>query len=431
LKNWTKQTAALTPSSPGMSSIPVYSTSWVGRPWVMKHATNDYVMWLEIGKLSGSPYRNRYGVFSATSLNGPWTFVRAYESLPDASGTQFALGDLGAYHDASTGNAYILYSFDKVEANGYQAIVKLSSDFRSVLTPAQGGYIVEFAKVGYYCREAASIFKRGSTYYYTMSETRGWRPSDTYYRTASSIGSSWSAEKKATLTPTGDAYSFRTQHDFVLPITGSSTTSYIYFGDRWSLFGTTDYNGAVGRQAWFPLTFDANGDITINAPNFSTNGGDWYIDVVTGEWSTTPPSSNLIVNGDFTNDYTNWTKSGSANITTVSAEVHSPTKASASYSASAFTTTLTNSSATNCAAGTYTAKVWSRSKVVTYTYRKFEVFVNDTKTKELTLGTNTNWTEYTINDISVPAGATVKLQIYLSAPAGAWTQFDDFSLVKN
>jgi hypothetical protein len=410
LKSWTKQTPALTPSSPGMSSIPIYSTSWVGRPWVMKHGTNDYVMWIELGKLSGSSYRNRYGVFYASSLSGTWTFARAYESLPDASGTQYGLGDLGAYHDASTGNAYILYSFDKNETNGCQAIVKLSSDFRSVLTPAQGGFVAEFPKSGYYCKEAAAIFKRGSTYYHIMSETRGWRPSNTWYRTATSIGdaSVWSALTQASMDPTGDAYSFRTQHDFVLPITGSLGTTYVYCGDRWSIFGTNDYNGAVGRQAWFPLSFDSSGNITINAPNFSSNGGDWYLDVPDGTWSATPPSNqNLVVNGDFSNDYSSWTTSGPASITTVAAEIHSSPKASNSYSSSAYTTTISNSSATNCAAGTYTAKVWSRSKVVTYTYRKFEVFVNGTKTNELTMGTNT------------------------SAPASAWTQFDDFTLVKN
>jgi hypothetical protein len=32
LKNWTKQTPALTPATPG---VPFSASSWVGRPWVM------------------------------------------------------------------------------------------------------------------------------------------------------------------------------------------------------------------------------------------------------------------------------------------------------------------------------------------------------------------------------------------------------------
>ena len=435
LKNWTKQSPLLTPGTPGMSSIPVYSTTWVGRPYVMKHAADDYVMWLELGKLGGSEYRNRIAVFHAPSLYGPWTFGQVYASLPDAQGVEYGIGDLGAFHDVSTGNAYLLYTFDKNETNGCQAIVKLSSDFRSVLSPSQGGVVAEFAKSGYHCKEAAAMFKRGSTYYYFMSETRGWRPSNTWYRTASSIESDsvWSELKQVKLGPTGDAYSFRTQHDFVLPVSGTDTTTYIYCGDRWSLYTATDYDNAVGRQAWFPLVFDAAGAPAITAPDFSDNGGDWYIDAATGQWDAekfVEPASNLISNGDFSNGYKDWTVNGRAFLTTETSEVHSAPQASNSYSTRAYTTVLSNSSATECPAGNYSAKVWSRSKVIDYTARKFEVYVNDVKSSELDLGTSTDWTEYTISGIDVPENATVKLQIVLDAPAGAWSQFDDFSLIK-
>jgi hypothetical protein len=287
LQNWKKQAPILTPDMPGLSAVPIYATTWVGRPWVMKRAVGDYVMWIEAGKPSGSAYRNSYAVFHAADLSGSWAFDTVYASLPDSAGTPQAMGDLGAYHDVSTGNAYLAYTFDKGETNGYQAIVKLSPDFRRVLTPAEGGVIAEFPKTEYYGQEAAAMFKRGSLYYHIMSDTRGWRPSVTRYRTASRIGpaSVWSALKEVKLQPAGDAYSFRTQHDFVLPITGSETTTYIYCGDRWSLFDSTDYNKAIGRQAWFPLTFDSAGAPTLNAPGFAANGGDWSLDLATGNWS--------------------------------------------------------------------------------------------------------------------------------------------------
>lgn len=425
LTTWTKEAPILTPGSSGMSNIPIYSTTWVGRPWIFKRNSADWVMWLELGKLSGSQYRNRYAVFAASDISGPWTFIRQYESLPDLSGTQRAMGDLGGYQDGT--DAYILYTYDKTEANECQHIVKLSSDFRSV-----SNIVAEFEKSGYYCKEAAAVFKNGSTYYYFMSETRGWRPSKTWYRTSNSMGATWSGLKEVNMGPIADAYSFRTQHDFVLPVTGTNATTYIYCGDRWSLYGTTDYNNVIGRQAWFPLTFDTNGNPTIEAPNFSDDGGDWYIDVTAGIWGTTSSSNiNLIVNGDFSDDYSNWHVSGIGSITTATDEVHSASKASNSYSRDAFKTTLSNSSAKNCSAGIYTAKVWSRSKEVSYTWRKFEIYVNDVKTNELTLSTSTDWTEYIIEGINVPEGATVKVQIYINVPTGSWTQFDDFSLVKN
>jgi hypothetical protein len=436
LKTWTKQSPLLTPSTQGLSSIPIYFTTWVGRPWVMKHADNDYVMWLELGKLSGGNYRNRIAVFHASSLEGPWTFGQAYESLPDSEGVEYGIGDLGAFHDTSTGNAYLLYTFDKNETNGYQAIVKLSSDFRRILTPSEGGVVAEFEKSGGYCKEAAAIFKRGSTYYYIMSETRGWRPSNTWYRTASFIGpaSSWSELKQVQLDPTVDAYSFRTQHDFVLPVSGTDTTTYIYCGDRWSLYTSTNYDNAVGRQAWFPLVFSADGVPTITAPNFTDNGGDWYLDPVSGQWSNEEifnTSSNLISNGDFFNGYDGWAVSGNAFLTTETAEVHSSPQASNSYSPSAYTMVLSNSTARECPSGIYTATLWSRSKEIDYTTRKFEVLVNDDIVAELDLGTSTDWTEYSIDEIEVPENATVTLQVTQEAPARAWSQFDDFSLVRD
>jgi hypothetical protein len=286
LQQWTKQTPVLTPSSPGLSAAGITATTWIGRPWVLKRGAGDYVMWLEAGKPAGGLYRNRFAAFHAASLAGPWTPGAVYESLPDGSGTQHALGDLGAYHDLSTGEAYLLYTFDKGEANGYQAIVKLSPDFRRVLPPQEGGVVAEFPKTLYYGQEAAALFKRGSTYYHIMSDTRGWRPSVTRYRTAARIGpaSVWSPLQEVRLQPGGDTYSFRTQHDFVLTVTGTEATTYVYCGDRWKLYDERDYGDAIGRQAWFPMTFDAQGVPTIQAPGFPFNGGDWTLDPVTGRW---------------------------------------------------------------------------------------------------------------------------------------------------
>lgn len=282
LKNWEKLAPILTPGSPGMEEISVNASTWVGRPNILKHAENDYVMWVELGKLSTSSYRNRYAVFEATDIAGPWTFVHQYESLPDRTNTERGLGDLGAYYDASTGNAYILYTFDRDQTNGFQSITKLSDDFRSI-----GSIVAEFRKTQGSCYEAASIFKRGAKYYYTMSETRGWQPSNTWYRTSDTIGpeTGWSTISMAKRDPYPGTKSYYTQHDFILPVQGISDTTYIYFGDRWSVYSGNDYGNQTGRQAWFPLKFDETGIMTICGPDFEGNGGDWLLNVTEGNWS--------------------------------------------------------------------------------------------------------------------------------------------------
>ncbi len=54
--------------------------------------------------------------------------------------------------------------------------------------------------------------------------------------------------------------------------------------------------------------------------------------------------------------------------------------------------------------------------------------MNDVRVRELALPATTAWTAYSLTNVSVPAGARVRLGIALDADAGAWTQFDDFAL---
>jgi hypothetical protein len=271
LVHWTKRTRAF---GPGDSGIPFKASDWVGRPWILfNSSTSKYVIVIEWGGHE-TGVRNQYAFLTATSLNGPWTYQKdkLIKKLPDASGKLYSLGDLGAYQDGN--KAYLIYTFDKPQNNYAQAILKLSGDFLSPMSSTKGNY-VEFSGGSWPAgvQEAASIIKRGSTYYYFTSKCAGWASSETRYRTASSMAGPWSKnEMVATKPSTGN--SFNTQHDFVLPITGSSTTTYLYCGDRWS-----NYTGnGVGKNAWFPMTFDENGIPTING--YKT----WTIDTVTGKW---------------------------------------------------------------------------------------------------------------------------------------------------
>lgn len=421
LKNWTKLSPSLTP---GMTGIPFTSTSWVGRPWVMWNPnTNLYVMVIEWGG-KGTGVRNQFAFLTAASLDGPWTYQsnKLIKNLPDVNNTLYPLGDLGVYSEG--GSAWLLYTFDKPEPNYSQAILKLGSDFMTPLSPINGNY-TEFSggtwKPG--VQEAAAVIKRGNTYYYFTSLCNGWKSSETRYRTATSMAGPWTTNA---IVPTNPASlnSFNTQHDFILPVTGASATMYIYCGDRWSNYT----NDGVGRNAWYPLTFDNNDVPLINAPDYSGNGGDWYLDIIQGTWSTS--LSNNIINPGFENNFAEWSYTGNASIATAAAEVYNGTKAVKSWSKNPYTTTLQNASATNCIAGTYSAKVWSRAGG-SFNQRLFQVFVNNVMQKEIALPVNTAWTDYSISNIEVPSGATVKLLISIDANGGAWTQFDAFELKKN
>ena len=109
--------------------------------------------------------------------------------------------------------------------------------------------------------------------------------------------------------------------------------------------------------------------------------------------------------------------------------------AAKSWSPNPYTTLLENESVTNAPAGTYTASVYSRSGGPAgqqpFESRKFQVYVNGQLAGETELTTTNIWKEYKVENIEVPAGATIKLVITATANAGAWAQYDDFSLVKH
>lgn len=196
------------------------------------------------------------------------------------SGKTFTMGDMGGFQDED-GNAYLAYTFDKLETNRTQAIVKLDpANFRRILPPSKGGYMAEFQGE---VREAAGIIKREGTYYYFTSQCRGWKPSVTKYRMAKNMSGPWSDPKELITDPSAE-FTYRTQHDFVLPVTGKKSTEFIYCGDRWHICNPADYDGVIGLYAWFPIVFDKEGVPSLKAPKYAENGGDWLLNATSGSW---------------------------------------------------------------------------------------------------------------------------------------------------
>ncbi|MRG44199.1 family 43 glycosylhydrolase [Chitinophaga sp. SYP-B3965] len=417
LQNWTKLSPAI---APGMSGVPMNSGSWVGRPWVIKNPNNNnYVLGVEWGNGSGG-VRNQYAFFTSSSINGPWAYqsTKLIQKMPDINNTLYALGDMGVYTEGN--DAWLMYTFDKPQPNYAQAIVKLDTDFMTPLPHSVAGSYTEFSGGTWMAgvQEAAAIFKRGSTYYYFTSLCNGWPSSVSRYRTASSMSGPWSNNAIVPTNPSS-TNSFNTQHDFILPITGTAGTTYMFCGDRWSNFT----GSGIGFYGWYPLTFDASGVPTINAPG----NGDWVLDLAAGTWST--PSTNLLLNPGFESDFSNWTTAGNASVATDPLEIHSGVRAAKTWSASAYTTSMQNASATNLAAGSYTTSVWSRGSG-TFSQRVLQVYVNNVMIREKTLPVGTTWRLDTIRNVAASAGANIKVGVSFNASASAWTQVDDFELIK-
>lgn len=234
LKNWEFRAHVLS-----KSSAPELATANIERPKVLYNAaTGKYVMWMH--KENGSDYSEaRVAVASASNVEGPYTYHGSFRPLGYDS------RDMTVYNDGGT--AYLVSA---TRVNADLNIYRLTSDFLGVDS------LVQTLWTGQY-REAPALFKRGGTYFLITSGATGWTPNQAKYAVATSIEGAWSG-----LSNLGNANTFNSQSTFVLPIEGSSTTSYLYMGDRWA----GAWGGAVNTSeyVWLPLSFPTATSLSMN-----------------------------------------------------------------------------------------------------------------------------------------------------------------------
>jgi hypothetical protein len=213
----------------------------IERPKVVYNAsTGRYVMWMH--KENGSDYGEaRAAVASSATVDGSYTYHGSFRPLGHMS------RDITLYNDNGTG-----YMISAADENFDLHIYRLTPDFLNVATLV--GNFWDGAH-----REAPAMFKRGNVYFLLTSGATGWSPNQARYATASSISGPWTG-----WTNVGDATTFGSQPTFVLPIQGTSTTSYLYLGDRWA----GAWGGPVqdSQYVWLPITF----------PSATSMGLSWY-----------------------------------------------------------------------------------------------------------------------------------------------------------
>jgi hypothetical protein len=244
LGHWTYVGKALTEQSSG----DLGPDRIVERPKVIYNSTTgEYVMYMHIDNSSYS--QAEVGVATSPSVCGPYTYHGSFQPLG------FQSRDIGLFQD-SDGTAYLL-SEDRV--NGLR-IEELSSDYLSVTSAVT--VLPDY--------EAPAMMKIGSTYYVLGSHLTGWSTNDNVYATATSLSGPWSSFK--TFAPAGtDTYNTQTAN--IIPVQGSSGTTYIYAGDRWT---TSDLG--TSPLVWLPLTVHGT---TVMMGWYN----EWSLNVSAGPWS--------------------------------------------------------------------------------------------------------------------------------------------------
>lgn len=299
LQSWTFDKALVTQSdnpadiphvtSADTSDLAVTGSKWLGRPQLIHKPGGQYVIWVEVG--GGKTYTkpdgtvvsmgNGQGVFTSDSIDGAYTyqgkqFVSRYNADGSKSANTYTSGDRSVFVDG--GNAYLVYVGDSTSTRNVDInVAPLDDTWQNVEQP-----IVHVPISGH---EAPGIVKVGITYYLFASGQYWWAGTPTSYLSGASIaalGTSWAYMSKdpqypdpaSPATPTD---SFGTQFEQIIPVSDSSgtVTSYLYNGDRYSEWykGSDQAPSGAGRNAWYPVTFDASGtpslhgatDVKVNA----------------------------------------------------------------------------------------------------------------------------------------------------------------------
>lgn len=235
LKTWEYRGNAL-----GQSSAAELQSCNIERPKVIYcAATKKYVMWMH--KETATDYdQARAAVATCSTVDGAYTYLGSFQPLNNLSRdcTLFVDGDNQAYFISSANH--------NKDLNVYH----LTSDYQSVAE------LTATLFAGQY-REAPCVFKRGLYYYLISSTTSGWKPNQQKYAYSKNISKNWSG-----LYNIGDSTCYNSQGAYVLPIQGSSVTSYLFLGDRWAGADNKPVNDSA--YVWLPVVFNSETDLTMN-----------------------------------------------------------------------------------------------------------------------------------------------------------------------
>jgi hypothetical protein len=250
------------------------------RPHIIKcPATGEFVLFAHA---ADTTYQVDKEVVYATSptVNGKYTFKGALTSsgassscmttdVPPSScsGSIAAHSDMSALTDGT--GAWVV-----TESGGVYTLASDCHSFTSSKT------------VGINCTtggaEAPTVFKAGNTFFWIGSDKTGWRANDDFYSTSTSMTGTWSCQ--GYLAPQGDL-TWMTQTTWVMPIQGSSGTTYVYWGDHWYGDESTAHPGQhnyLTTYVFQPLIFNS-AQTQISLPTYQVS---WKLDVGAGTWTS-------------------------------------------------------------------------------------------------------------------------------------------------
>lgn len=249
LVNWEYRGEVLKPSS--ASEL---NKCNVERPKVMYNAsTKQFVMWMhwENGVHYGEA---RAAVAYCNTPDGNYTYQGSFRPMVNSGVVDhdkpgYMSRDCNVFVDTDGKGYFISSSNENMDLHLYE----LTSDYKNIASLKTKLYVGKQ-------REAPCLIKRNGYYYLITSGCTGWDPNQAKYAYSKNLSSGWSD-----LINLGNSTTYDSQPAFIIPVQGSSETSYLYTGDRWA----GAWGGKVNdsRYVWLPLVFAS--DTKLELPYYS------------------------------------------------------------------------------------------------------------------------------------------------------------------
>ncbi len=242
------------------------------RPHIVKcPSTGEFVLFAHA---ASEDYSTDREVVYATSptVNGDYTYMGL---LLSSAGAKAEHSDMSALSDGD--NAYVVTESGHVYTLAADCHSWVSDKSYSAVNGDSGG------------SESPTVFKAGNTYYWIGSYKTGWRANNNFYSTAPAMTGPWTYQ--GYLAPvvdptdqTSDQRTWLSQSTWVIPVAGTTGTTYVYWGDHWDGNQDTTAPGVHNYLATYvfqPLVFTGT---AIGLPQYLDG---WKLDVGAGTWS--PP----------------------------------------------------------------------------------------------------------------------------------------------
>ncbi|MGW9452761.1 RICIN domain-containing protein [Streptomyces sp. NPDC055632] len=213
----------------------------IERPKVVHNAsTGQFVMWMHKEGSATDYSEARAAVAVSSTVDGDYSWRGSFRPLGHMS------RDITTFVDTD-GTGYMISAANE---NADLHVYRLTSDYTGIAAQVQKLWAGQW-------REAPAMFKRGGVYFLLTSGATGWAPNQQKYATATSVTGTWSG-----LRDIGNSTTYRSQTAYVLPVQGTSGTSYLYMGDRWG----NSMGGMVqdSQYVWLPLKFPTRTTMTMD-----------------------------------------------------------------------------------------------------------------------------------------------------------------------